>query len=49
MFLFILYKVKLILERERVGLNFIFAVGIVIIIQMGWQTTLILRDLKGWV
>lgn len=42
-------KVKLILERERVGLNFIFAVGIVIIIQMGWQTTLILRDLKGWV
>ncbi|MBC8182759.1 sigma-70 family RNA polymerase sigma factor [candidate division KSB1 bacterium] len=41
-------KVKLILEREKVGLNFVFAVGIVMIIQIGWQTTLILRDLKGW-
>lgn len=41
-------KVKLILEKERVGLNSVFALSIVIIIQMGWQTTLTICDFTGW-
>ena len=41
-------KVKLILEREKIGMNFVFAVGIVMIIKMGWQITLIIHDFTGW-